>query len=51
MRKLTRELVEESSDLSVQNGTIPGCPFPCVLGHEGGGVLINFLLMHLRRPG
>ncbi len=28
------------SDLSSQNGTIPG-PLPCVLGHEGAGVVID----------
>ena len=27
------------TDLSVQNGTIPS-PFPCVLGHEGAGVVL-----------
>ena len=28
------------SDLSSQNGTIPG-PLPCVLGHEGAGVVVE----------
>lgn len=28
------------SDLSSQNGTIPG-PLPCVLGHEGAGVIVE----------
>lgn len=27
------------TDISVQNGTIPGLPFPNILGHEGAGIM------------